>query len=172
MEGLVPKIEELVASLKHQITLHRQLTELLREEKEHLIAVRFKDIREATYSKEAILDEIRREEFRRQSWTNEAAKAIGIPGKEITMEMIATKIAAPEQFEPLMSLRNTLLVMIKKTREMNHENKRLVENAIKDANELKRNLLGFSSGQPQVYGPKGNIGAVRDQSARFLSKEA
>lgn len=172
MEGLVPKIEELINNLKHQITLHRQLTDLLREEKEHLIAVRFKEIREATYSKEAILDEIRREEFRRIAWTNEAAKAIGMPAKEITLEIIAKKIASPEQFEPLMSLKNTLLVLVKKTKEMNGDNKRLVEVAIKDANEMKRNLLGISSGQPQVYGPKGNIGAVRDQSARFLSKEA
>jgi flagellar biosynthesis/type III secretory pathway chaperone len=171
MEGLIPKIEELTANLKHQITLHRQLTDLLREEKEHLLAVRFKEIREATYAKEAILDEVRREEFRRQAWTSEAAKAIGISPQEITMEIVANKIA-PEQFESLMSLKNTLLVLIKKTRDMNNDNKRLVEAAIKDTNEMKRNLLGISSGQPQTYGPKGNIGAVRDQSARFLSKEA
>lgn len=170
MDG--PNLDELQKNLRHQLTLYRQLVDVLREEKEHLVGVKFKEIREATYAKEALFDEIQREEFRRRKWVQAAAPVLGVAEKEVTMEMIAAKFGGAELYEPLVSLRNTLLVMVKKAREMNLDNKRLVENALKDAQELKKNILGLSSEQPQVYGPKGSMGAnPRDQSARFLNKD-
>jgi flagellar biosynthesis/type III secretory pathway chaperone len=145
--------------------------DILRDEHEHLVAVRLKEIREATYAKEALFDEIQREEYRRGKWVQQAAPVLGVDEKEVTMEMIAAKFGGPELYESLVSLKNTLLVMVKKAREMNFENKRLVESALKDAQELKKNILGLSSEQPQVYGPKGSMGnAMRDQSARFLNR--
>jgi flagellar biosynthesis/type III secretory pathway chaperone len=166
-----PNLEELQLNLRHQLTLYRQLVDLLREEKEHLIGARLKEIREATYSKEAIFDEIHREEFRRQRWVKQAAAFLGVQEKEITLELVAGKIW-PDQFEPLISLRNTMLHMVKKAREMNLDNKRLVEQALLDTQEMKRNVLGLSSEQPQVYGPKGAMGNnPRDSSARFLNKD-
>jgi flagellar biosynthesis/type III secretory pathway chaperone len=88
------------------------------------------------------------------------------------MELVAAKIGGPEHYEAMISLRNTILHMVKKAKEMNLDNKRLVESALKDAQELKRNILGLSSSQPQVYGPTGNMGSnPRDQSARFLNKD-
>lgn len=170
IENRPPNLEELQLNLKHQLTLYRQLIELLREEKEHLIGARLKEIREATYSKEAIFDEIHREEFRRQRWVKQAAEFLGVAEKEITLELVASRIW-PDQFEPLVSLRNTMLHMVKKAREMNLDNKRLVEQALLDTQEMKKHILGFSSEQPQVYGPKGAMGNnPRDTSARFLNK--
>ena len=172
MEGQSPDLEELQKNLRHQLTLFRQLVDVLRDEKEHLIAVRFKDIRECTYAKEALFDEIQREEFRRRKWVQLAAPLLGVPEKDVTMELVAAKIGGPALFEPLISLRNALQVMVKKAKEMNADNKRLVESALKDAQALKRSILGLSSEQPQVYGPKGNMGTnPRDQSARFLNKD-
>jgi flagellar biosynthesis/type III secretory pathway chaperone len=171
MEGQVPNLEELQNNLKHQLALYRQLIEVLREEKEHLVGARLKEIREATYAKEAIFDEIHREEFRRARWVKQAAAFLNVAEKEITMELVAAKIW-PEQFEALVSLRNTMLHMVKKAREMNLDNKRLVEQALLDTQEMKRQILGLSSEQPQVYGPKGSIGNnPRDKSARFLNKD-
>jgi flagellar biosynthesis/type III secretory pathway chaperone len=169
MEG--PKLEELQNNLRHQLTLFRQLVDVLRDEKEHLVAVRFKEIRESTYAKEALFDEIQREEFRRKKWVGLAAQVIGMNEKDVTMEAIASKFAGPENYESLISLRNALQVMVKKAKDMNGDNKRLVEKALVEAQALKRNILGLSSEQPQVYGPKGNMGTnPRDSSARFLNK--
>ncbi|MGE3261630.1 MAG: flagellar protein FlgN [Bacteriovoracia bacterium] len=172
MDGLAPDLEELTKNLKHQLTLYRQLVDLLRSEREHIVAVRLKEIRESTYSKEALLDEVHREEFRRMRWVKQASTFLGLSEKEITMEMVASKIGGPEQYESMFSLKQALLHMVKKARDMNHDNQQLVTTALKDAQLLKRNILGLSSDQPQVYGPKGSIGsAVRDQSARFVNKE-
>ena len=66
MEGIAPNLEELLKNLKHQMALYRQLVDLLRIEKEYLIQVALKEVRESTYSKEALLDEIHREEYRRK----------------------------------------------------------------------------------------------------------
>jgi len=174
MEGQAPNLEELQKNLRHQLTLYRQLVDLLRDEKEHIVAVRMKEVRESTYSKEALLDEVHREEFRRLKWVKEAATFLQIKESEVTMEVIATRIGATDQFETLMSLKLALTHMVKKAREMNADNRALVETALKDAQALKRNILGLSSDQPQVYGPKGNMGSTgpREQGARFLSKEA
>ena len=173
MEGLAPNLEELQKNLRHQLTIYRQLVDLLRVEREHIIAVRFKEIRECTYSKEALLDEIQREEFRRIRWVKEASLFLGLPEKEVTMEVVATRIGASEQFEQFFSLKQAMLHMVKKARDMNQDNQALVESALKDAQQLKRNILGLSSDQPQVYGPKGNMGGqAREQGARFFNKEA
>jgi flagellar biosynthesis/type III secretory pathway chaperone len=90
MEGQSPNLEELQNNLRHQLTLFRQLVDVLRDEKDHLVAVRFKEIREATYAKEALFDEIQREEFRRRKWVTLAAPFLGVPEKDITMDMIAS----------------------------------------------------------------------------------
>ncbi len=172
MEGQAPNLEELQKNLRHQLTLYRQLIDVLRDEREHLVAVRFKEIRESTYAKEAILDEVHREEFRRQKWVQQAAAFLGVPVKDVTIELIATKIGEPAGYEGLVSLKHTLIHLVNKAKEMNFDNKRLVESALKDSQELKKNILGISSEKPQVYGPKGNIGSnTRDHSARFLNKD-
>jgi hypothetical protein len=147
--------------------------DLLREEKEHIVGVRLKELRECTYAKEALLDEPHREEYRRRRWSMETASFLGVQEKDVTMELIATRIAPADQYEPLMSLKLALLHMVKKAGEMNSDNKALVESALKDAQQMKRNILGLTSDQAQVYGPKGNMGSgAREQGARFLSKEA
>ncbi|MGZ3695187.1 MAG: flagellar protein FlgN [Bdellovibrionota bacterium] len=172
MDGLAPDLEELTKNLKHQLTLYRQLVDVLRLEREHIVAVRLKEIRESTYSKEALMDEAQREEFRRMRWVKQAALYLGIAEKDLTMEMVAAKIGGPELYESMFSLKQALLHMVKKARDMNKDNQSLVTVALKDAQQLKRNILGLSSDQPQVYGAKGNMGSnVRDQSARFLNKE-
>lgn len=173
MEGQAPNLEELDKNLRHQLAIYRQLVDLLREEKEHVVGVRLKELRESTYSKEALLDEAHREEFRRQKWVKEAAQFLSMSEKEITIEVIATRLAEPAQYEGIVSLKLALVHMVRKAREMNYENRLLVESALKDAQQLKRNILGLSSDQAQVYGPKGNMGSgTREQGARFLSKEA
>jgi flagellar biosynthesis/type III secretory pathway chaperone len=173
MEGQAPDLEELRKNLRHQLALYRQLVDLLREEKEHVVGVRLKEVRECTYSKEALLDEIHREEYRRQRWSRETAAFLGLPEGEITIELVASRIAPPDQYEGLVSLKLALLHMVKKAGEMNSDNRALVESALKDAQQLKRNILGLTSDQAQVYGPKGNMGSgAREQGARFLSKEA
>lgn len=173
MEGIAPNLEELVKNLKHQLALYRQLVDLLRSEKEYLIQVALKEVRESTYSKEALLDEIHREEYRRKKWNKEAATFLGLKEEDITMEVVATRIAATDQYESLMSLKLALQHLVKKAAEMNLENKALIESALKDAQQLKKNILGLTSDMAQVYGPKGNLGpGAKEQGARFLSKEA
>ncbi len=173
MEGQAPNIEELQKNLRHQLALYRQLVDLLREEKEHIVGVRLKEVRECTYSKEALLDEIFREEFRRQKWVKEAATAMGMDEKEVTMELVAARLVAPDQYDPFLSLKQALVHLVKKARDMNADNRALVESALRDAQALKRNILGLSGDKPQTYGPKGNMdGGAKEQGARFLSKEA
>lgn len=172
MDGLAPDLEELTKNLRHQLTLYRQLVDLLRSEREHIVAVRLKEIREATYSKEALMDEVQREEFRRLRWVKQAAAYLGVQEKDFTMETVASRMGGPEMYESLFSLKQTLAVMVKKARDMNADNQQLVNAALKDAQTLKRNVLGLSSDQPKTYGPKGNMGSTaRDHSARFVNKE-
>lgn len=173
MDGqILPNLDELQKNLRHQLALYRQLVDLLREEKEHMIAVRTKEVRECTYSKEALLDEIHREEYRRRRWVAEAATALGVPENVITIELVGQRLA-PEQLEAYQSLKSTLVHMIKRAREMNDENRRLAETALQDLQVMKKNILGLSADKPQTYGAKGTMGAgPRDQSARLLNKEA
>lgn len=172
MDAVVPNIEELLKNLNHQLGLYRQLLDLVRAERECIVGVKIKELREHTYSKEALVDEITREESRRVHWLKEASRALQIPFNDLTMDILAKRLA-PERFEALMSLKNTMLVLVKRVREHNADNKRLIEVALKDAQEMKKNILGLTSDQPKVYGPSGQMGgASADKGARFISKEA
>lgn len=172
MEGEIPSLEELLKNLKHQVTLYRRLIDLCREEKTLIVGAKFKELRDATYSKEALIDEIQREEFRRKRWVADAARVHGLNETEVTLDMIGNRIAPRDQWEPILSLKNTLLVLVKRAAEMNRDNRALVENALRDAQQMKKNVLGLSSDAPQTYGPKGNMGGFADKSARLLNKEA
>lgn len=172
MDGIAPEINHLIDNLNHQLGLYRQLIDLLRDEREHLIAVRTKEIREATYSKEAILDEIQRAEFQRKKWTKSAAHILNMSEKELTMEIISLKLGAANNQQNLANLKSSLVLLITKAREMNSENLKLVHAALKDVQEMKHSVLGISPDKAQTYGPKGNMGnSTRDQSSRLLSKE-
>ncbi len=171
MEGQAPNIEELLNNLRHQLSLYKRLVDLCRVEREYLVGAKLKELRDCTYEKEALLDEIQREEYRRKRWVATAAEIIGVPETDVTLEIIGNKLAPRDMWEPILSLKNTLQVLIKKSAEMNKENRALAERALREANNMKRNILGLSSDQPQVYGPKGNMGAIQDKSARLLNKE-
>ena len=149
-------IEELKRNLQHQLTLYKRLLELVREEKDLLIKVDSKALRELTCSKEALIDELYREEFRRQKWLKKTAETYQRNFKDLTLETIAS-IEGPAHYEDLMSLRATLQMFIKKVQKSNWENKRVAEAAIKEAHEMKKNILGIVSDDPKVYGPKGCV---------------
>ncbi|NUM88656.1 MAG: flagellar protein FlgN [Bdellovibrionales bacterium] len=169
----IPALDELLKNLKHQVTLYRRLIDLCREEKNLIVGARYKELRDATYSKEALVDEIQREEFRRKRWVAEAARALGMSESDVTLETVGNRIAPRDQWEPILSLKNTLLVLVKKSSEMNRDNRALVEVALRDAQQMKKNVLGLSSDAPQTYGPKGHMGGgFADKSARLLNKEA
>lgn len=166
-------IELLVNNLKHQLSLYRQLIDLLRVEKEQIIGVNLKELRNSTYSKEAILDEISREEQRRKAWCLDAAKTSGIEEKNITIEWVVSNMATGQEVDQLLSLKQALSHLILKAREMNLDNQSLVKSALVDAQEMKKNILGLSTDQPKVYGKNGQIGSPsNDKNPRFLSKEA
>lgn len=171
MDGAVPNIEELLRNLKHQTQLYKQLSDIVRDEREHIIAVNHKEIRESTYAKEAVIDEIQREEQRRLAWLDQLAVSLGRPPIELTIEAVAKM--HPAQSEQLLTLKNALLLLVRKAKEANLDNKRLVEIALNDAQELKRNILGLVSDKPQVYGPNGQMGGKRpENNSRMVDKEA
>lgn len=172
MDAVVPNFDELLRSLNHQLALYRQFMDVVRAERDCIVAVNVKELREHTYAKEAIIDEIQREENRRQFWLKEAARSLQLQPNELTMDIVTHRFA-PERYEAMMSLKNTLVVMIKKTREANLENRKLVEIAMRDMQQMKKNILGITSTQPQTYGPKGSMGGSGpEKGARILSKEA
>ncbi|MCO5142366.1 MAG: flagellar protein FlgN [Oligoflexia bacterium] len=169
----IHSIEILTNNLKHQLSLYRQLIDLLRVEKEQIISINLKELRNSTYSKEAILDEITREEQRRKAWCAEAAQSMGVEEKIVTIEWIVAKIATGSEVDQLLSLKQALSHLVIKAREMNLENQALVKSALVDAQEMKKNILGLTTDQPKVYGKNGQLGpSSNDKNPRFLSKEA
>ena len=171
MEGVIPNIDELFRNLRHQVDLYKRLIDVLRDERQHIVTFKCRELRDATFSKEAIIDEIQREESRRTKWMQDAAKVLSVEVKDVTLEMIAGKFAR-EHYEPLITLKNLLLMLLKKTKEFNEDNRALVEMALKDTQEMKKNILGMTTEKPQVYGPKGSMGQGRETTSRILNKEA
>ena len=171
MDGQKPNLDILTGLLKRQISLHRDLMDLVKREREHLVKADIKAIGDATFEKEALVAEVQKSEIDRGRWITAVAAHVAEEPETISLERIIG-IYGEEHREQLQSLRATLRVLISKIRELNLDNAELTRNALTEAQVMKQNALGMTADRANVYGPKGKMGGGKDRSSRMVSSEA
>ena len=171
MDGQTPNLQILLEILKRELSLHKQLHDVLKVEREALIGVSIKDIRECTFLKEGLLAEILREENGRRRWVQALADASGLDAAALSAEKVA-ELYGNTHFEQLVSVRNALRYMILQVREHNDENQQLTENALRESQLMKENALGMTGDRAATYGPKGAMGTAIEKNPRIFSQKA
>lgn len=171
MDGQIPNLENLFEILRRELALHKELLALVKSEKEALVAVNIKGIRDATFNKESLLSDVQREEASRRRWVADLANHTGLSEAELTAEKVA-EIYGSQYFESLVSLRNALRFILLQLKEVNSENQRLTENALRESQLMKENALGMTGDRAATYGPRGNMGMAKEKNSRILSREA
>lgn len=168
MEG---KLDFLKNNLREQLKLYRQMLEVVRKEKDCLINLDLKQIRECTYEKAALSDDAAKTEAKRQQWVAALADQHSINREELTVERIVD-LLDKTQYEELVRIKTGLVHMIKKVHEQNYENQDLVQRALQETQTMKQGILGMTSSKAKTYGPQGKVNDKEDSAARMFEQQA
>lgn len=161
-------------SLQALIGLHRQLLEVVRKEREALVQADLAGIQEATFTKEALVEQIRAEDSRRARALAEISLALRMPVRELSLGNLVITVQGSHsaQAEQLRSSFNALQVLTRRIAEQNQYNRELIERSLEHVHNMKQNVLGESVPAAGTYGAQGqklNRGA---SGARWISQEA
>jgi flagellar biosynthesis/type III secretory pathway chaperone len=168
----VENIELLHQVLQKLIGLHRQLLDTVRLERDALVQANLKDIQEATFAKQALIEAIRQTECQRISVLEQVAKAWGIAPAGLTLSEVIIRIQGSDikTAELLRSVLNTLTILVKRVSDQNDENRILVDGFLNHLAEMKKNVMGESLPRSDVYNQAGKR-APQPSGARLISKE-
>src|SRR3989344_3477538 len=104
MDGQTTNLQILQEILKRELSLHKQLYDTLKLEKEALVGVSIKDIRECTFNKEGLLADIRRGETAGRRWVQALSDASGIDTADLSAEKVA-ELYGNTHYEQLITVR-------------------------------------------------------------------
>lgn len=168
MDGKVLHFDTLKKILKRQVHLHKELLDLVRKEREALIATSIEQIKELTFAKEAMVFEVQSVENDRKKWIARLQREFNLSNDSLDLESVI-KVLGVEYREELFRLKTSILTLAGRIKEISLNNKELTLNALRDANSMKQNALGISSIN-QTYGSNGKV-EDNGKSARLISKE-
>jgi flagellar biosynthesis/type III secretory pathway chaperone len=163
---------KLVQILEDEVGIYRHLLEMVRAEKDILVAANVEAINENNRSKELMITKLRSLERNRVAVVDQlmiALKKPELPGRLLDLAVLFDG----ERGDKLRTIHATLDLMINRIREFNGQNEKLVQSALKtfegSMNALRKNLA-----DNKVYKKKGQAGEVQQTAAsgQFISKEA
>lgn len=161
--------KDLTDVLEDEIKIYRSLLDLVRREKEILIAAKIDDLNSNNKAKEAFIFKIKGLEKIRERHAREMANLVGADSENPRLLEIAAKIDSAESSR-LHSIHTTLNLLIKRIKEINTSNETLVQSSIKMVN----GALGAIREQLQpkpTYGSGGDIKEKKSVAGAFVSKD-
>ncbi len=172
---MLEQLTLLQKNLHDLLGLHRQLLEIVRQERQALIDVDIDEIQNFTYSKEAIIETIKHTESERLKIITGFSLSLKIPVKELSLSKIIITIQSnyPEQAERLRGSLAALSVLVERVATQNKSNNQLLNTALEHVRVMKSNVLGERNAKSSVYTAKGKKSmSVRSENNNFISKEA
>jgi hypothetical protein len=164
---------ELYQHLQKLLTLHRQLLDLLRAEKEALVDADPGKIEELALSKQGLLDQIALVDELRRRLVASVAAAAKIPAESVALSRVAIiaqgiEVRLGEQFR---SVQQALSHILSKVDEQGSYNRSLVEQSLERLIQMKRNIIGSEAPKAGTYSSSGQQNAP-GPGARLISREA
>jgi hypothetical protein len=166
--------EKLQEALNKLVGLHRQLLELVRSEKDAIVAADLKLIQDTSHAKEILVEAIKTTETRRLEELGKIALTLRRPMKELSLSELAIVIQArdPKRADHLRSVQNALKLLVDRVVEQNRYNAELVSRSLESLTEMKANVLGEGVRQAQTYGQNAQKVTPSQSAPRMLSQEA
>jgi len=161
--------QKLGNNLDEMITLYRQLLDIVRKEKELLLAAQLDDLTENNTLKDQVLMKIRLADTLRFKHAQELALVIKAEYENPRLLDIAQKMPAAEG-DRLRSQHATLDLLIKRLMEFNRENEEYAQSALKTLNGTMNDIKETLTGK-KTYEKKGQYKAGPEQAGNFVRKE-
>lgn len=155
--------------LEEQIKVYRHLLEVVRKEKEILIAANLDELNENNRVKEAMLLKIRALESARLTGAVEVYNALGLTGENPRLLEIARYVSDAEA-EKLRTVHSVLELLLRRVQEYNRQNETLVQSALSNITGAMNAIRGTLQEKP-TYQKKGEVEGV-SSSGQLVSREA
>lgn len=166
----LPAYQKLLISLEEMTKLYRSLLDVVRKEKDFLIAADIEKLNENNKNKETLIYKIRALDASRERLAKEVGKDLGLPMPNPRLMEIAQKVSSAEA-EKLRNVHATLEIIVKRVSDLNKENEQYTQSALKNLNGAMNEIKETLSGK-HVYERKGKKAYGPDQAGNFVSKEA
>jgi flagellar biosynthesis/type III secretory pathway chaperone len=161
--------KNLTEVLEDEIKVYRAMLDLVRREKDVLIAADIDELNEINRAKEAMILKVRGLERGREKYARELGHSLGVLSETPRLLEIASKMMDPENSK-LRSIHSTLELLIKRIKEINESNESLAQAALKNVNgalgAIKQTLAPNAT-----YKPSGEVKQSGEVAGHFVSKE-
>lgn len=161
--------ERLAGNLEDITKLYRQLLEVVRREKEILLAADREKLDENNQQKEQLLHKLRLTETLRAKHAVELAHLLGADEENPRLLELASKFDL-QRGDKLRGFHSALDMLIKRISELNKENAEYAESALKTLHGALENVKDTLGGK-KTYEKKGQYKAGPQQAGNFVSKE-
>ncbi|MFN8845785.1 MAG: flagellar protein FlgN [Bdellovibrionales bacterium] len=167
---VIPLFEKLHQSLEEMTKLYRQLLDVVRKEKEHLISVSQVEIEKCFLQKEELIGKVRLCDMLREKYAQNLAVELGLETTSPRLLELAQNLPLREG-DLLRQHHASLEMVIKRVQELNRENEAAAQQALRilggALGDIKETLAGKNT-----YERKGKYKTGPEQSGHFVSKEA
>lgn len=145
------QLESLRSVMSELLGIYRQLLDVLRIERDALISVDVKQVRETTLAKDMLIATLRIAEDKRTQVVDT------LIDPEVSLEDLAISIQAkwPEMAQHLRSTATALRILVRRAHEQNAENQSYAEHGLKHLSRMRSTLLGEDEPKQTAYGARG-----------------
>lgn len=161
-------VQPLIEILEEQIKVYRHLLDVVRKEKDILIAANLDDLTENNRAKEAMLIKIRALETDRIRLAKEVHTALGMSGDEPRLLDMAVRLNETHG-EKLRSLHSVLDLLLRRVQDYNRQNETLVQSALNTITGAMNVIKGALEDKP-TYQKKGEVSGA-PSAGKLVSRE-
>lgn len=161
---------KLTDTLEEMTKIYRQLLEVVRQEKEHLVNVNLGEIEKSTLVKEELIGKIRIADMLREKYAQNLGAEIGVKNTIPRLLEIAQYMPMAEG-DRLRQMHAALDMVIRRIQTLNKENETYAQSALKNLDGALGNIKDTLSGK-KTYERKGQYKTGPETSGHFVSKEA
>ena len=161
---------ELVDCLENLVKVYRSLLDVVRREKEILVASKLDELNENNKSKDAMLVRIRSLENQRTKCARDLAQAVGADMEQPRLLDIANHCEL-KWSDRLRNLHSVLDLLVRRVADVNKQNEELVQAALNNITGAMEAIRDGLKPKP-VYGPKGSMASQQTETPQLVSKEA
>ena len=165
-----PVYTKLTETLGEMTKLYRQLLDVVRKEKDHLIKVEVVEIDKARAIKEELISKCRIADMLREKYAHELGSLVGLTIARPRLMELAGQLPM-KQGDALRQMHAGLELVIRRIQGLNKENEIYAQSALKTLNGALGNIKETLAGK-NTYERKGQYKAGPEISGNFMSKEA
>ena len=161
---------DLVDCLENLVKVYRNLLEVVRKEKDILIASKLDELNENNKTKDAFLVRVRSLENQRMKCARDLALAVGADVEQPRLLDIANHCDL-KWAERLRNLHSVLELLVRRVAEVNKQNEELVQAALSSITGAMEAIRDGLKPKP-VYGRQGAVTQQKTDGGHLVSKEA